>query len=132
MKISKKEDYAVLLMSALAGTTTNEWVSLDAIATRYRLPLPFLQQIARDLKRVGLLKSREGVKGGYALARKSTQISLSQILEATGGKLKLTQCTTDERCPIEEHCTTREPWRKLHTVLYKTFASMSLDDLQRV
>ncbi len=129
MKISRKEDYAVLLMSALANTTDGQWLSLDAVAKRYHLPLPFLQQIARALKRSALIQSREGAKGGYALRRSANTIRLSDILEATAGKLKLTACTTNERCPIEQHCITREPWRKLHSLVYKTFANTTLAQL---
>ena len=131
MKISRKEDYAVLLMSALAHTPDGAWLSLDSVAKRYHLPLPFLHHIARDLKQAQLLKSREGVKGGYALTRTPKEIALAQILEATGGKLQLTQCTTDTRCPIERHCSTRQPWQKLHDVVYKTFASITLEELQQ-
>ena len=139
MRISRKEDYAVLLMSAIANSgnwkseTENSsdrpWISLDTIAKRYHLPLPFLQQIARDLKRAGLVKSREGVKGGYALMREPSKIALSEVLEATGGKLKLTQCTTNVACPIESNCLTRAPWQKLHQFVQQIFTSITLDQL---
>lgn len=130
MRISRKEDYAVLLMCALSQTKGRQWISLDRVAKRYHLPLPFLQQIARDLKRAGLLLSREGKHGGYALARPVGSITLSEILEATGGKLKLTQCTTNIACPIESHCVTRAPWQKLHGLIQNVFRNITLEQLQ--
>ena len=129
MKISKKEDYAVLLMCALSQNE-RPWVSLDAVAKRYHLPLPFLQQIARNLKRAGLLNSREGAAGGYALTREPKDIALADVLEAMSGKLKLTQCTTNIACPIEAHCVTRAPWQKLHSVVQNVFRGISLADLK--
>lgn len=118
-------------MCALSQTDGKTWVSLDTIAKRYHMPLPFLQQIARDLKRASLLKSKEGVHGGYALAREPRTIALSDVLEAMSGKLKLTQCTTNVACPIEVHCLTRAPWQKLHQFVHQIFTSITLEQLQQ-
>lgn len=119
-----------MVMCALSQTKGQPWVSLDSIAKRHHLPLPFLQQIARDLKRAGLLNSKEGMHGGYALTRKPNDIALSEVLEAMSGKLKLTQCTTNVACPIESHCLTRAPWQRLHQFVHQMFTSITLDQLQ--
>ena len=45
-------------------------ISLAELAEQEGLPLPYLEQIAGQLRRMGLVSSRMGVKGGYSLARR--------------------------------------------------------------
>jgi Rrf2 family protein len=53
---------------------------LEDIAEAGRLPKNFLSKIFQDLAQAGLLESRRGRGGGYALARPASQISLMDII----------------------------------------------------
>ena len=59
-------------------------VPLNELADQEGLPLSYLEQIAGQLRRAGLITSRMGVKGGYALARRP-ELDLDARLAAVVG-----------------------------------------------
>ena len=84
--ISARSDYAVQAMLAIAaGPGGGAPVRASALAGEQKIPFSFLQGILVDLKHAGLLVSRRGVHGGYALARHPSEISVGDVLRAVGG-----------------------------------------------
>jgi Rrf2 family protein len=86
MHISARTDYAVRAMLTLAaageGTVTGQ-----ALAVEQQLPQKFLEAILGDLRRAGLVRSRRGPVGGYALARPPSDIPVGEIVRAVDGPL---------------------------------------------
>ena len=93
MDISAKTDYAVRALLAMAdagasaGAGRGRPVSVDELATRQDLPRKFLEAIVADLRRAGLVTSRRGPLGGYALARPAAEITLGDVFRAVDGPL---------------------------------------------
>jgi Rrf2 family protein len=86
MRIPARTDYALRSVVALA-MRNGEYVKAGALADTEGIPLEFLQNILRDLRRAGLLVSQRGYDGGYRLARAATAISVSDVLEAVASPL---------------------------------------------
>ena len=86
--ISARTDYAVRALLSLAaagpgaGTVTGQ-----ALAAEQQLPQKFLEAILADLRRAGLVRSRRGPVGGYALARPATEIAIGDVVRAVDGPL---------------------------------------------
>lgn len=83
MKISRKSIYGVRAMIEIAvraETGGAEWQQISSIAKTTAIPDKFLEQILLTLKKSGLLKSRRGVDGGYALNVPAEQILLDQLV----------------------------------------------------
>jgi Rrf2 family protein len=85
--ISAKTDYAVRALLAMAAAADERPVSVEELATRQDLPRKFLEAIVGDLRRAGLVTSRRGPSGGYALARPASQVSLGDVFRAVDGPL---------------------------------------------
>jgi Rrf2 family protein len=81
MKLSKKGEYALRAMVALANSQGKS-MTITGIANVQNIPKKFLEQILLALKAAGLVVSRAGPKGGYELARGAKAISVGQILKA--------------------------------------------------
>jgi Rrf2 family protein len=79
-----KTKYAVCACLNLARMPEGKTAFISDISREGRLPQKFLESILQDLRRVGLLTSRKGRSGGYALARPASQIKLGEIFRATG------------------------------------------------
>src|SRR5690349_1582656 len=62
-------------------------VKAAGLAAAQDIPLSFLQGILLDLRRAGLLHSHRGVDGGYALARPAEEVTVGDVVRATGGAL---------------------------------------------
>ena len=86
MKFSKKTEYAVRAALCLASAEPGgEWRQVGQIAAVTGIPEKFLEQILLLLRNAGLLKSRRGVDGGYALNLPSRDIRVFDIVRAIEG-----------------------------------------------
>jgi Rrf2 family protein len=91
--IPAKSDYAVRAMLALAEVSDRTARDGDGLATVEQLadaqglPRKFLEAILRDLRRAGLVRTRRGAHGGYALAAPATEITVGMVLRAVDGPL---------------------------------------------
>jgi Rrf2 family protein len=114
-----------------------EPAQIQDISRRQQISPRYLEQIFQNLKRAGLLKSKRGPQGGYALARKPEEISVLDILNATEQDVLLVDCagiTPKKRrrkleCPFEGKCVTQTVWEEANTMLDTLFSAMTLQTL---
>lgn len=99
LRISKKADYAVFLLGAIArqgaypgGSAGDAVVSAHEIARLAGLNKSVVANLLKEFARHGLLESVRGLKGGYRLARSPSDISLGEILEVVEGRFSLVDC----------------------------------------
>jgi Rrf2 family protein len=86
VKIPVKVDYACRVMAELARLHgSGELAQIEHLARTEAVPANFLAQILLKLRDHGLITSRRGNQGGYALARSPEDISLHDILVAVEG-----------------------------------------------
>lgn len=116
MKFSKKSEYALRALIELTHQHGKSRLQRYKIAQRQNIPVEFLEQILLSLKRAGLLASRRGVSGGYALIKPPRQITLGQVIRLLDGPLapigcvsktayqKCTDCPYAKKafCPLQE------------------------------
>lgn len=87
MKISVKVDYACRVLSEMARLHgSGELAQIEHLAKVEAVPANFLAQILGELRNGGLIISRRGIQGGYALARPPDQISLYDIVKVIDGE----------------------------------------------
>ena len=73
--------YAVRALVYLALQPAGaEPARVESIAAAQRIPPRFLPQIMATLKSAGMVRSRRGAAGGYALARSPGTISLAEVV----------------------------------------------------
>ena len=81
-RISRRLDYGVQLMVALAAEDENRPIPTAALAEKLEIPLPFLHQIAHTLMQSGLIKASPGPRGGLVVLRSAAKSSLVSGKEA--------------------------------------------------
>jgi Rrf2 family protein len=88
VKISAKLDYACRVLEELARLHgAPELAKIDHLAQVEHVPSNFLAQILSELREGGLITSRRGIAGGYALSRPPDQISLYDIIRVIEGDI---------------------------------------------
>ncbi len=92
LELTKRADYAIRAVLALARTPADERRSVRQVAADQRIPARFLPQVMGDLARAGLVEGTVGRSGGYRLARPSTDISLLDVVEAVEGDSRRRSC----------------------------------------
>ncbi len=111
-------------------------VPLSDLAERERLPLSYLEQIAGQLRRSGLIVSRMGAHGGYMLGRPPGRITIAEIALGLEGSLAPVSCLAEganAECQggTEEHCSVHPLWEQLQERITATLQATTVADLMR-
>jgi FeS assembly SUF system regulator len=132
LRLSKKADYALIAMKYLAGEAPHGTASAREIAERYDIPIGLLAKVLQQLTRRGFLASRQGIHGGYDLARSANTISVADIIQAIDGPLTITACSsTDERCGQFSKCIIRNPLWRVRDRIVEVLQTLSLSEMAR-
>lgn len=83
MKVSSKTDYALKTLVDMGIHQGDGAIPVGDMARRQAIPQKFLEQILLLLKSAGIVNSTRGVKGGYVLSTRPSQISLAKVLAVT-------------------------------------------------
>ena len=130
---TRRTDYAIRALIVLAGATTPP-VPANAIGEAMDIPTGFLQQVLLELTQAGLVTSRPGPSGGFALARSPEDITVLQIVEALEGPLRTSQCALrGGPCHWDQVCALHWVWSSARDALCgeldsATLARVAADD----
>ena len=92
MLFSTRAEYGVRLMVELGRQDDETPVSLGAVAEAENLPLSYLEHLVAKLRKAGLVTSRRGAHGGYALARPAAEIEMLEVVQALEGPISPMEC----------------------------------------
>lgn len=131
LRMSKQADYGIVLLAHIAREPLQRVHSARDLAGVAGLPLPMAGKILKALARAGLLESRRGAAGGYALARSAERISLAEVVEALEGPIGVTECSPTGLglCRLEAACPVQAPLQRLSLLVRRSLAGVSLRDL---
>ncbi len=126
MKISAQLDYACRVLAELGRLHGSGAPARgEHLAEVEAVPPPFLAQILQKLRHGGLIVSRRGVQGGYALARPPGEISVLDILIAVEGQALQLSSKAEGRSGRR----VRQVWRDLGTVIEERLRTTTLEQL---
>jgi Rrf2 family protein len=133
--MSRRCEYALraLLDLGLAREEGRDRLAVQEIASRERIPAPFLEQILGDLRRAGILRSRRGPRGGYSLARPPRSVRFGAVVRLLDGPLAPISCASRTAfapcsCPDVEHCGLRMVMVDARNALATALDSVTLAD----
>ena len=88
MKLSLKIEYACRVLAQLARKHgTPQLAHIDELAEAEAVPANYLVQILNELRNGGLINSRRGKQGGYALAKAPAEITLHDIIRIVDAEM---------------------------------------------
>jgi len=132
--ISQKAKYAMRALLELARAGEGEAMQISEISERQRIPKKFLEQILLDLKHHGILQSRRGKHGGYALLRDPGQVTFGQVMRIIDGPMAPLPCLSRmayrrcEDCEDEESCAIRRVFSKAYDATARILDRTTLAD----
>ena len=100
-------------------------IKVADIARRQDIPQKFLEQILLLLKAAGIVSSKRGSKGGYALTRPANEISLAEIVRLTEESLIV---STDAE-GSESKCPFREVWEGIDTYVQHRLETVKIQNI---
>ena len=123
-RLSQKADYGLILLSNLSRS--KKLTSISSVAKKNKISPKFLAQIANDLKKAGILTSKEGITGGYSLAKKPADIKLLDVLHVLDGELVEGKCFEGgHKCS----CGAGDMWADVKTQMEETIGKKTVADL---
>jgi len=135
IRVSTKGRYGTRLMLNLARhhNSGSKAVILRNVAEEEQISIRYLEQIIISLKIYKLVKSIRGAGGGYTLARKPSEITICQILEALEGSCALVDCVEDKDfCSRLPTCAAYEIWKEASQILKDYFERVTLQYLLEI
>jgi Rrf2 family protein len=135
--LTMKAKYALKAALHLARRESGEAVLIADIAAAERIPKKFLESILLTLKNRGILVSRKGRGGGYALARPAERVSFGEIVRIMDGPLAPVACVSVtayrpcEECPSEQECEIRTVMKRVRDAISEVLDATTLADALR-
>ncbi len=130
LELTKRGDYAVRAMLALARGAGNGLLSARRISDAMDIPVRFLPQVLADLQRGGLVEATPGRAGGYRLARDASAISLLDVIEAVEGDSRRQSCVLrGGPCGLDGTCDVHDVFFEGQEALRSHFALATLAEL---
>ncbi len=132
MVITRKAEYAIVALVAMARQYGDEYVSSRQLAAQAGVPANLIAQIVAELKRAGWVDAQRGPNGGIRLAHDPRQITLRHVIELIDGPLGLTRCLAGKgSCEGGDSCQLRGIWAEAQSKMLEVLESVSIDDLAR-
>lgn len=131
-QLSKRTQYGLRALYALARNYGRGPVLIAQLSEEEAIPRKFLEQILLALKASGLVVSRKGKGGGYALVRSPEQITVAQVIRVMEGPLAPLPCASETRfrkcdeCVDIETCGTRIVMRQVRDAMAEILDSTTL------
>jgi Rrf2 family protein len=102
------------------------------VATQYDISYELLAKVLQKLARTGVVASIQGVKGGYRLAKKPSELPISQIMRIIEDERPMiAECYVDgaDSCSIFDLCSIRRPLGKVQRNLNVLFDKMTIQEI---
>ncbi|MBQ1448978.1 MAG: Rrf2 family transcriptional regulator [Coriobacteriales bacterium] len=126
MEISRRADYAIRMVTALAATE-GQPRSVRIVAEENDIPYAFARSIQHDLGSAGFILSRRGVNGGMVLTEKGRNLTLLELVESVQGTLSIAVCAREDNwCPHEANCSFHRVWKSIDRIVRNFLASVTV------
>ena len=120
LELTRKTDLALRAFRALAAAPGR--LAGPALAESVGTTTPFIAQVMGPMVRAGLVTSRPGPGGGYALAEAAAGASVLRVIEAAEGPMDPSSCVlAGGPCGVEP-CSVHEAWQQARAALEASLA----------
>ena len=137
MKLTTKSRYGVRAIFDIAYHAGGLPAQIKDISDRQRISPRYLEQIFQKLKKVGILGSKRGPRGGYFLLREPKDITLYEIVTSAEGPIELVFCVGEDeegdscgaRCEMQDECPASPLWKEIGSKIADIFRETTIQDL---
>jgi Rrf2 family protein len=132
LQLSKKVEYGLIALRHMAMRPLGQIFTAKELAREYGIPYELLAKVLQKLAKAGIVRSSQGVKGGYALSRKPNELTVSYIIRIIEEERPMVaECYSEgpESCYLFDNCTIRRPLGKLQRNLNVLFDKMTVQEI---
>lgn len=132
LQLSKKVEYGLIALRHMAMKPVGHVFTAKELAAEYDMPYELLAKVLQKLVKGGVIRSLQGVRGGYSLAKHPEELSVASVIRIIDdAKPMVTECYTDgaDSCYLFGNCTIRRPLGKLQRNLNVLFDKMTVQEI---
>jgi Rrf2 family protein len=127
MQLTRAADYAVRVMVHLATLPDGARILLPGLAQATGTPESFLSKVLQALTRAGLISSRRGKAGGFAILANGREASMRQVIEAIDGPICLNVCLDGGKgCVRKSWCPAHPVWARAQRAMIDVLMSVTV------
>lgn len=135
MRLSVTDVYAFHALAYLGTLERGCWATSECIAEVTGVTRAYLVHLLAALAAAGVVASKRGVGGGYALTREPRHINLRDVMRAIDGPIAPLACVSLKwfrACPEQDRCHARgSVYERLRDVMLEALAGLTVADLVR-
>jgi Rrf2 family protein len=130
LELTKRADYAIRAVLALAAAGPAERLSVRRIAAAQAIPARFLPQVMSDLVAAGIVEGIPGRAGGYRLGRPASVITILAVIEAVEGDSRRGTCVLrGGPCQLDGTCAVHDLFAATQTGMIRELGGATLASL---
>ena len=130
MKLSTRSRYGTRIVLELARHFGGDPVQVSEISRVQNIPVKYLEQLIRTLKKADLIRSVRGSKGGHQLNEEPATITVGYIVRLFEGQTDLVACVSaPENCDMADECRVRKVWQEATEAMYEKLDGITIADL---
>lgn len=128
---SKKCELGLQAVLYLSTLTVGERVSATQVAEKLKVPKEFVSKVMQILTESGIVASKKGKNGGFALGRKASEIKLIDIVIVLDGPEVFNSCVLGfPGCSVATPCPMHEEWGKIRNTAFNMLSTETLESLK--
>ena len=132
---NRKTEYALLAIEHMVRKEAQESVITSAreVAEAHHIPYTLLAKVLQKLAGKGFIKSVQGTKGGYVLAKRPADITVADVVEVFDGPMAVAECFKEEKitCPQWDGCLIKGPFYDLNHKIHDLLVQTTIADLAK-
>ncbi|MCX7875223.1 MAG: Rrf2 family transcriptional regulator [Melioribacteraceae bacterium] len=127
--ISREQDYALRMTAYLAALPKGEFINVPTLAQRLFISQKFASRIIHKLKKAKITDSIQGKYGGVFLKADPKKLSLYDVLNTIGFKVKFNDCLKKEfKCELKFGCKFHAFWVNEEEILINKLKKEKISD----
>ena len=135
--LTKKGKYGLKALIALARLPEGQTAFSAEIARTNQIPKKFLDSILLELRNAGIVRSKKGPGGGYALSKPASEIHIGHAIRVLDGPLAPIRCASRtafeacDDCSDPEGCEVRRSMTLVRDAMAEILDGMTLEAFSR-
>lgn len=132
LRLSKKVEYALLALQSMAYEPDKKFTA-KMLSDELNISFEFLSKALQKLMRYDIIKSHQGINGGYILSKEPDLITVSDIVNALDENISVVRCLvdSDEDCARSADCTIKDPMTQIQEKIQNIFDQTTIAELAR-
>lgn len=134
MRLTTKSRYGTRLILDIAVYGKKKPVPLSDVTRRQNISLKYLEQLSGKLRKAGIIESHRGPYGGQMLAKKTSDISIGDIVRVLEEPGATIDCAEQEKqvcgvCNKAGECLSKWVWLEASQAMFDRLDQISIATL---